>query len=306
MASNSKRAASLAGETSEEKQRRTDGETDNADLGDEDINDVTEMFRSLKGLMKTMIADVRSDIRSVEGQVEAATAVATEAKHAAEKAVADVTELKKEVEEIKGPGLEQVVKKVVEESFPGVADPWTRASAHSGRSQVRNPGSANPEPVIPKGREEKQEWKLLFMGFNKSTQNDHIKDTLEQIKTELDLKGVVECAGKSYRSTQGTMEFEDKNSMLDNLKEIRKKAPYKTSCQGKDVSLEVKIFRSAGEQSETKELRTLTYVIRNQMQFTGRDRNIIDIDLGAKAVCVGNETIAEFLDNGRQLKGKLN
>ena len=42
------------------------------------------------------------------------------------------------------------------------------------------------------------------------------------------------------------------------------------------------------------------------MQFTGRDRNIIDIDLGAKAVFVGNETIAEFLDNGRQLKGKLN
>ena len=63
------------------------------------------MFKSLKGLMKTMITDVRNDIRSVGGQVEAATAMATDAKHSADKAVADVADLKKEVEEITGPGV---------------------------------------------------------------------------------------------------------------------------------------------------------------------------------------------------------
>lgn len=63
------------------------------------------------------------------------------------------------------------------------------------------------------------------MGLVKSAQNNHIKETSEKIKTQVDLDGVVECAGKSYRSTQGIMQVEDKNSMLDNLKEIRKNTP---------------------------------------------------------------------------------
>ena len=294
-ASQSKRVASLGGETSEEKQRRMEGDTENGDTTGEDITDVAEMFRSLKGLMKTMIGDVRSDIRSVGGQVEAATAMAAEAKQSADKAVADVAELKKEVEEVKGSGLEKAVKKVIEESFPGVADPWSRASQATSASHRSN--TAPP----PRNRRDDAEdggnsCKAKIRGFVDDTHQKEMLPILDQFIGEA--PGVKERYCPFKRNDHGIIVFETPDACKDFLKEVKKKQPQYETSLGK-VTLRAMPVRSQDELQRSKPFRTLKRAICELVGDTDKlPEGTIDINYSKGIVYFGSIRAGELPRNG--------
>ena len=65
--------------------------------------------------------------------------------------------------------------------------------------------------------------------------------------------------------------------MVKFVKDTQQIAPITTVCNDDKVKLEAKIFRTKEEKAETKEVRTLAYVIRQNMGFAGQDNDVIDI-----------------------------
>jgi len=84
------------------------------------------------------------------------------------------------------------------------------------------------------------------------------------------------------------------------------KGPFKCKCNNKEVELKAQVFRSAEDRKETKDLRTLAYILRKHMRFEGRDRHVLDMDFRHQTVLVNNKRVAEFADaGGRTIRGRI-
>jgi hypothetical protein len=81
----------------------------------------------------------------------------------------------------------------------------------------------------------------------------------------------------------------------------------KVKCDGKEVELTAKVFRTKEDQDETKEIRKCAYVLRQNMKLEGFDKNILDIGFKNKTVLINNIRVAQFWDTkGNKVKGKVN
>lgn len=118
--------------------------------------------------------------------------------------------------------------------------------------------------------------------------------------------GVTNRHARGGRSTSGFIKFENQESMAKFVKDTKKIAPITIVRNEKEVKLEAIVFRTKEETAETKEIRTLAYVIRQQMGFTGQDKDVLDISFQSQSVLVNNIRIAQFLDkNGEKIKGRI-
>jgi hypothetical protein len=184
----------------------------------------------------------------------------------------------------------------------GASGTHTAHRGNSGHSQANAPSRAKAGGSI-----ESEEWKALIVGFEEDTQGDHIDIALKKLEEIMKAACVTNRHARGGRSTQGIIKFEDKESLTSFVKETKKKGPVKVICNEKEVLLEAKVFRTKEEKAETKEIRTFAYIMRQQMGFTGQDRNILDISFQHQAVLVNNVRVAQFLDDkGLKIKGNIN
>ena len=108
------------------------------------------------------------------------------------------------------------------------------------------------------------------------------------------------------RSEQGFIKFQDKDSMIKFVAEVKWIGPVKVKCDGKEVELTAKVFRTKEDQDETKEIRKCAYVLRQNMKLEGFDKNILDIGFKNKTVLINNIRVAQFWDKkGNNVKGKV-
>jgi hypothetical protein len=176
---------------------------------------------------------------------------------------------------------------------------WPRRGSFT-TSQTAASSTMQPGPT------ENDEWKALIVGFDEDTQAKHIDCALKKLEEVMKATGVTNRHARGGRSTSGFIKFEDKESMAKFIKDTKKIAPITIVCNEKEVKLEAKVFRTKEEKAETKEIRTLAYVIRQQMGFTGQDKDVLDISFQNQAVLVNNVRVAQFLDKSKErIKGKI-
>jgi len=239
--------------------------------------EVKLMFKQVLGKLDTLGTKVDSSMAlAKEARADAAAAKQSnvETRLAVAALEKDMTDMKQEVQVMKG-------------------------NAH------KAPLTTPLRPAAPGSRSGgAREWTAMVFGFEQDTLADDIEATLKYIQKELNLLKVVECRSLGYRKDRGTIKFEDKESMEDFLD---KSLPnISSTCDGIEVKLKAKVFRTAQDQKETKEIRTLAYVLRKHMKFEGRDKKVLDLDFFHQSVFIKNKRIAEFKeDGGGKLRGRV-
>ena len=140
---------------------------------DDDNMDVKEMFKTMMGRMKTMVTDVRSDVKSVCGKVDKAVSIAEEAK-------AQVGEVKEEMRTTTG-NLQQGLTQLQSEHAQ------TRRQLQELQTTVKN--IEESRKAISHNERDRQ---IVWHGFKQDTSQATIIDTINKALMSKGLDSKVE------------------------------------------------------------------------------------------------------------------
>ena len=144
----------------------------------------------------------------------------------------------------------------------------------------------------------------MVLGFEEDTLGVDLERVIGEIENKFEISNAGDKKASGYRGSWGTLKFNNKDD-LDNFLE-KTRSPFTITHQDNEYKLNTKVFIPKRERVETKEPRTLAYVLRTQMKFNERNRTILDMDFRLKTVLLNNKRIAEFVHkNSGKVRGRV-